>query len=63
MGGGLLAGDGAVTIVAMGESVDEARSGDEGQAEAEDESRLAELAVAEQPDGEQGPPRDEYVPV
>jgi hypothetical protein len=63
MGGGLLAGDRAVTIVPMEESVDDFRSGDEGQAEATDESSLAEPAAAEQPDNEPAPPRDDYVPV
>lgn len=47
----------------MGKSVDDFRSGDEGQAEAEDESGLAEPAAAEQPDDERRPPRDDYVPV
>jgi hypothetical protein len=47
----------------MGESVDDFRSQDEGQAEARDESVLAEPAEAEQPVSEPEPPRDDYVPV
>lgn len=47
----------------MGESVDEPRSGNEGQAEAEDESRPAELAAAAPPDHDAAPPLDDYVRV
>jgi hypothetical protein len=47
----------------MVESVDDSRSGAEGEAEAPDESSLAESDEAEEPISEAGPPRDDYVPV
>jgi hypothetical protein len=52
-----------VTIRPMGESVDESRSGDEGQAEAKDENSIAEPAAVEKHDNEPQTPRDDYVPV
>jgi len=64
MGGGLLAGDRDVTIVpAMGDSVDDSRCADAGQAEAGDECGLAEPVETDQPVREPEPPRDDYVPV
>ena len=47
----------------MAESVEESRSGDEGQDEAGDESGLAEPDEAEQPVRQPEPPGDVYVPV
>ena len=47
----------------MGESVDDSRTAEHGQADGWDENGLAEPDEADQPVNEPEPPLDEYVPV
>ncbi len=58
----MLAGGRDVILAPMGESVDDSRSAEELQPEAEEPSDFAEPAEAELV-SEPEPPRDDYVPV